>query len=171
MLVEQTSLEGVLLITPDTFRDHRGTYSETYNMESYLREGIPQIFVQDDISVSYRNVLRGIHVDNETWKLVSCPSGTLWLAVVNLNPRHPQYHQWEGFALFGTNYRQVLIPPMFGNGHLVTSETAVFHYKQSTYYNPNMQRTVAWNDPRIKIAWPLPFGEAPILSNRDSFRG
>ena len=167
MLVEQTKLEGVLLITPNTFRDHRGTYTETYNMEEYLHEGIPQIFVQDDISVSYRNVLRGIHMDCKTWKLVSCPVGTLWLAVVNLNPKSPQYMEWDSFSLFGTNYRQVLVPPYFGNGHLVMSDMAVFHYKQSTYYDKDSQFTMAYNDPMVGIEWPLPHDTEPILSVRD----
>jgi len=168
MLVESTKLKDVLVITPDTFRDHRGTYTETYNMEEYLHEGIPQLFVQDDISVSHQNVLRGIHVDSKTWKLVSCPMGKLWLAVVNLNPASPQYKEWESVVLFGSNYKQVLIPPMYGNGHLVLSDTAIFHYKQTTYYNRDSQSTVAWNDPSIGIRWPLPFDTLPILSDRDN---
>lgn len=168
MLVNQTGLKDVLLITPDTFRDHRGSYTETYNMEDYLREGIPQLFVQDDVSVSYRNVLRGIHMDCKTWKLISCPMGKLWLVVVNLNPESGQYKQWESFALSGTNYRQVLIPPYHGNGHLIISDQAVFHYKQTTYYERDSQMTIAWDEPDLGIAWPLPHDTKPILSARDS---
>lgn len=165
MEVAKTSLGGVLLITPPTiFRDFRGEYVETYNLELYKAAGIDVDFVQDDISVSGKHVLRGIHGDSETWKLVSCLSGEFFLAVVNWDPASPEYRRWETFVLSDQNHLQVLIPPRFGNGHVVLTDTAIFHYKQSTYYNRAGQFTIKWNDPRLAIPWPV---EEPILSERD----
>lgn len=164
MRVEKTKLEGVLLIKPEVFEDFRGQYVETYNRDLYRQAGIDVDFQQDDISVSSRNVLRGIHGDAETWKLISCLHGSFYLMVVNNDQNSGQYRKWEGFTLSDTNRHQVLVPPGFGNGHLVLSEKAIFHYKQNTYYNPKSQFTIIWNDPAYGMWWPI---KAPILSRRD----
>lgn len=166
MKVETTSLQGVLLVTPDKFTDHRGTYTESYNIEEYLGEGIPQLFVQDDFSISTRNVLRGIHGDGKTWKLVSCPMGAICLVVVNFDLETPEHFQWEKFILTEENYQQVLIPPKFGNGHLVLSNRAMFHYKQSSYYQPEIQFSIPYNHPKLGIDWPW-LDADPITSERD----
>jgi len=165
--VEQTKLDGVLLVTPETFRDHRGIYKETYNINTYTIAGIPQLFVQDDISMSRRNVLRGIHGDRATWKLVSCLFGSISLVVVNWDMESGEYGQWQLFNLLGEHYQQVLIPPKFGNGHLVLSDQAMFHYKQTTYYNQYPQFTIPYNDPGLGIDWPIMLGKQPITSERD----
>lgn len=173
MQVEKTKLDGVLLITPDVFKDHRGEYVETWNQADY--DGIwPEDynyvdFVQDDISVSYYNVLRGIHGDYKTWKLVSCLHGTICLVVVNNMLDTPQYHKHTQFILSDQNHQQVLIPPGFGNGHYVMSDKAIFHYKQSTYYDPESQFTLKWDDPELAIDWPLNMCNGlPITSERDN---
>ncbi|UCG55510.1 MAG: dTDP-4-dehydrorhamnose 3,5-epimerase family protein [Dehalococcoidia bacterium] len=166
MEVLKTELDGVLLIKPPTiFEDFRGTYVETYNEKSYTEAGIDVKFVQDDISVSSRNVLRGIHGDGVTWKLVSCLFGEFYLVVVNWDDTSPQLGKWESFVLSDQNRLQLLVPPKFGNGHLVLSDVAIFHYKQSTYYNRAGQFTLLWNDPKLNIRWPV---SNPILSRRDS---
>ena len=165
MNVVKTELDGVLLIQPLTvFEDFRGTYVETYNEQRYRDSGIDVTFVQDDISVSSRHVLRGIHGDAETWKLVSCLYGKFYLVVVNGDKDSKDYGRWQGFTLSEHNRHQVLIPPKHGNGHVVMSEQAIFHYKQSTYYNPKGQFTIVWNDPVLKIWWPV---KQPIVSRRD----
>ena len=165
MEVSKTKLDGILLIKPPTiFKDFRGTYVEIYNEKLYTEAGIKVKFVQDDISVSLRNVLRGIHGDPETWKLISCLYGEFYLVVVNWDDASPQLGQWESFVLSEQNRLQVLVPPRFGNGHLVLSEMAIFHYKQSTYYNRATQFTILWNDPRLNISWPV---KTPIVSKRD----
>lgn len=165
MQVRTTTLPGVLLIEPPTvFEDFRGTYVETYNEQLYRDKGIDIRFVQDDISVSDRHVLRGLHGDAETWKLVSCLYGKFYLVVIDADEDSKGYGRWEAFTLSESNRLQVLIPPQHGNGHLVMSETAMFHYKQSTYYNPRGQFTIRWNDPRFKIWWPV---KEPIVSQRD----
>jgi dTDP-4-dehydrorhamnose 3,5-epimerase len=164
MQVSKTKLEGVLLVKPDLFEDFRGYYVEIYNDELYKTHGINVKFVQDDISVSSRHVLRGIHGDGETWKLVSCLHGRFYLVVVNCDKESKNYRQWQGFVLSEVNRHQVLIPPKHGNGHVVLSEQAIFHYKQNTYYNPKGQFTYKWNDPELKIWWPV---KNPMLSQRD----
>lgn len=164
MEVEKTQLDGVKLIRLQPFEDFRGQYVETYNEEIYYKNGIDVKFVQDDISVSFRHVLRGVHGDTETWKLISCLHGSFYLMVVNNDKNSPQYKEWQGFTLSDTNYHQVLVPPLFGNGHVVLTEMAIFHYKQSTYYNPTGQFTIIWNDPEYGMWWPI---KNPILSRRD----
>ena len=166
MNVEQTALDGVLLITPPTlFEDWRGEYVETYNEQLYREHGIDVTFVQDDISVSDRHVLRGLHGDATTWKLISCLHGKFYLVVVNNDPDSSQYRKWTSFVLSDTNRKQVLIPPKFGNGHLVLSDKAIFHYKQNTYYDRAGQFTLLWNDPDLGLWWPVP---NPLVSRRDA---
>ena len=113
MKVEKTNLEGVLKITLDAFEDHRGYYIETYNEELYKNKGINVEFFQDDISVSKNNVLRGIHGDQETWKLISCFEGKFYLVVVNNDEKSSQYKQWESFTLSEQNRIQILVPRKF----------------------------------------------------------
>lgn len=163
--VKKTSLDGVLLITPPTiFEDFRGRHVELYNRQVYADAGIPHDFCQDNISVSSKHVLRGVHGDAETWKLISCLVGSLYLLVINNDEQSSQYRRWEAFTLSETNRQQVLVPPKFGNGHLVLSEQAVFSYKQNTYYNRAGQFTLYWNDPALKLWWPI---KDPIVSQRD----
>jgi dTDP-4-dehydrorhamnose 3,5-epimerase len=164
MDVEQTKLPGVLLIKPAVFEDFRGEYVETYNEDLYRKNGVDVKFIQDDISISTRNVLRGIHGDAETWKLISCLYGKFYFVIVNCNTESRDFGKWQSFTLSDKNRWQVLVPPKHGNGHLVMSDMTIFHYKQTTYYNPKGQFTYTWNDPRLKIWWPT---KTPILSQRD----
>ena len=164
MVIEKTSLDGVVLVKLDAFEDHRGWYLEIFNEKLYREHGISVKFIQDDISVSSRHVLRGIHGDSQTWKLISCLYGRFYLVVINWDESAPQYRQWESFVLSDQNHLQVLVPPKFGNGHLVMSEQAIFHYKQSTYYNRGGQFTIKWDDPGLNIWWPV---DSPIVSRRD----
>lgn len=165
MDVSKTALDGVLLITPPTiFEDFRGQYVEIYNRVLYNEAGIAVDFIQDDISMSTRHVLRGIHGDGGTWKLVSCLHGKFYLVVVNNDPDSPQYRKWTSFTLSERNRQQVLIPPKFGNGHVVLSDSAIFHYKQNTQYDRAGQFTILWNDPSYDFWWPI---NDPIVSRRD----
>jgi len=163
--VKKTKLEDVFLIEPPTiFEDYRGAYIEIYNRELYCKHGIKADFIQDDISVSSRHVLRGIHGDTRTWKLISCLSGRIYLVIVNCKEGSRQFREWEAFTLSDRNRLQVIVPPGFGVGHLVLSEEAIFHYKQSTYYDRQSQFTLPWNDPLLDIWWPI---KNPIVSRRD----
>ncbi|MGQ3297774.1 dTDP-4-dehydrorhamnose 3,5-epimerase [Reyranella sp.] len=163
-----TTLDSVRLIKPPTvFEDFRGHYVETYNERLYREAGIDQHFIQDDISVSRRHVLRGIHGDGKTWKLISCLQGSFYMVVINNDPQSSQYRKWTSFTLSDSNRLQVLVPPKFGNGHVVMSEQAIFHYKQTTDYDRSGQFTLVWNDPSLNIWWPV---QDPIVSERDQGR-
>ena len=166
MEVEKTELEGVLLIKPEAFEDFRGQYVMTYNENLFAEHGIDIKFVEDDISVSSQNVLRGIHGDERTSKLISCLHGKFYLVVVNCDKSSEHFGKWLSFTLSDRNRHQVLVPPKFGNAHLVLSERAIFHYKQSAYYDPSGQFTYKWDDPDLNIWWPV---KTPILSMRDEF--
>lgn len=163
--VSETSLEDVRVLELDGFEDHRGEYVETYNLQGYKQAGIDVDFVQDDYSISRRNVLRGLHGDAHTWKLVSCPFGQYYLVVVDCRKDRDSFGRWESFVVSDRNRRQVLIPPGFGNGHLILSEQAIFQYKQSAYYEARGQFTYRYNEPRFGIWWPV---DRPILSRRDA---
>lgn len=165
MEVVSTQLKGVYVLKPCTiFEDFRGVYVEIFNKQLFQSAGIEVEFVQDDISVSSKHVLRGIHGDPVTTKLISCLSGRFYLVVVNNDLESPEYRRWQSFVLTDTNRLQVFVPPKFGIGHLVLSESAVFHYKQSTYYSRENQFTLIWDDPDLNIWWPV---TQPILSRRD----
>lgn len=164
MEVCQTQLQGVLKIKPPIFEDFRGEYVETYNEAEYIENGIDVKFIQDDISVSTKNVLRGIHGDATTWKLISCHYGKFYLVVVNCDKESADFGKWESFVLSDKNRQQILVPPKFGNAHLVLSDMTVFHYKQNTYYDRSRQFTYKWNEEKFNIWWPI---KRPILSIRD----
>jgi len=110
-------------------------------------------------------VLRGIHGDGKTWKLITCLYGSFYFVVVNNDPNSDEYKKSISFTLSDRNRLQILVPPNFGNGHLVTSDEAIFHYKQTTTYDRSSQFTIKWNDPEYSIWWPT---QSPILSERDS---
>jgi dTDP-4-dehydrorhamnose 3,5-epimerase len=162
--ISKTSLDGVLVIKPYVFEDHRGEFAETYSEKIYHEHGITTRFVQDDISISTRGVLRGIHGDSQTTKLLSCLHGKLYFVVVNCDTESKDFGKWQSFILSDVTRLQVLVPPKHGNGYLVLSDKAIFHYKQSTYYNRAGQFTYKWDDPRLNLWWPT---KDPQLSIRD----
>lgn len=163
--VTNTELEGVVSIQPGVFEDHRGTYVETYNVEDYRKNNINLNFLRDDISTSHKNVLRGIHYDDKTWKLVQCMHGEIYFVVVNMHPGSNQYLKWQSFNLTSENRRQILVPPGFANAHLVISDECIFHYKMSEYYDPENERGIKWDEPKLNIPWPV---KDPLLSEKDS---
>jgi dTDP-4-dehydrorhamnose 3,5-epimerase len=164
--VEKTRLDGVLVVHPPTqHEDFRGDYVEIFNEDLYRSAGITDHFVQDDYATSGRHVLRGIHGDAKTVKLISCIHGTIYVIVVNNDPASPQFRKWQPFTLSDRNRLQVYIPAKFGNAYLVMTDTAVFHYKQTTYYDRPGQFTIKWNDPAYNFWWPI---KEPIVSERDS---
>lgn len=162
--VSKTKLKGVLKIEPKIFKDFRGEFVETYNKKDYSAAGININFVEDDISISRKNILRGIHVDSKAWKLVSCIFGKIFVAIVNYDEKSKNFGRWQGFQLSDNDKAQLLIPPKYGCSYLVLSDIAYFSYKQSEYYDPKRQSTFKWDDSRFKIKWPI---KNPILSKRD----
>ena len=155
---------GLIIIRPHIFEDYRGEYAEIYNENKNKINGIDIHFVQDDISISNKYVLKGIHGDSETWKLVSCLYGRIYLVAVNCDTDSKNFGKWESFIISDKDYKQILLPPKFGNSILTISDKSIFHYKQSTYYKRISQFTYKWNDARFGINWPI---SNPILSERD----
>ena len=160
----KTELDGVILLTPKIYEDFRGTNHESYSEAEYEKVTNTK-FVVDSISTSRKHVLRGIHGDYRTTKLISCLYGEIYFVVINMNRESPQYLHWQDFTLTERNKHQVLVPPGFGNGHLVMSDNAVFSYKLDQYYDRDFQFTVKWDDDIHNIWWPV---GNPILSLRDS---
>lgn len=162
------NLPDVLIIRPSISRDLRGNIYTTYNEDTYkdfLPPGLK--FIHDKFATSRYNVLRGLHGDSKTWKLVSCVWGELYEVVVDMRPESANYKKWDSFELKADDYSQALIPPGFVNGYYVLSEHAVFHYKlaySGEYIDANEQLTIAWNDADLGIKWPC---KAPILQDRD----
>ena len=162
MIIEDTELEGVKLIKPNVHEDYRGTNFESYNASDYYQ--IPNQFVVDSISTSRKHVLRGIHGDHRTTKLISCLYGTIYFVVLDCRSGSKTFHQWQAFTLSDRNKHQVLVPPGFGNAHLVMSDECVFSYKLDQHYERSSQFTLRWNDDQFNIYWPI---KHPILSERD----
>lgn len=161
---KETSLDGVYLIIPSVHEDSRGCFFETYNEEEYQKVGLTAHFVQDDISVNFKGVLKGMHGDAGTTKLVQVFEGAVQAVILNCNESSPNFGKWESFILSAENKHQLYIPPMYGNGYYVLTDHAVYSYKQDTYYGDFKQFTYKYNDPRFNINW---MGEADVLSERD----
>ena len=138
MRVLNTDLSGVMRIELESFSDHRGKYTETYNEDAYKRAGIDVHFIQDDISFSKKNVLRGIHGDQETYKLVSCLHGSFVLIVVNNDSESEEYKKWITFNLSGDDEIQILIPPK--------SEMVILLRVMMQYFTTNKIHTIIQKD-------------------------
>ena len=160
--------DDVIVIKPSVSEDIRGNIYTSFNKNLYNHFLTNKLeFIHDKFAESRHNVLRGLHGDSKTWKLVSCVWGELYEVVVDLRPGSPTYKKWDSFILSSSHYSQVLIPPQFVNGYYVMSENAVFHYKlayQGDYLDANEQMTFLWNDPVLGIKWPC---TDPILQDRD----
>ncbi len=168
VIEESKILQGVMIITPDKFSDLRGDIWTAF-MEEELSNLLPSgiKFKHDKFINSHFNVLRGIHGDIKTYKLVTCVYGEVHQVVVDCRRDSPTYLQWEKFIISPSNQKLILIPPNMGNSHYVSSREAVYYYKlayNGEYLDAQDQFTYAWNDRRIGINWPT---DNPILSERD----
>lgn len=164
LTVKETTLKGVYLITPGVHEDPRGCFYETYSQEAYHKAGLTAHFIQDDISINPKGVLKGMHGDPGTTKLVQVFEGAVQAVILNCDESSPDFGKWESFILSAENKQQLYIPPMYGNGYYVLTDHAVYCYKQDTYYGDFKQFTYKYNDPRFGIEW---MGEAGVLSERD----
>jgi dTDP-4-dehydrorhamnose 3,5-epimerase len=166
MNVKETKLPGVLILEPKVFPDDRGYFLETWNSKRYEQAGIPGFFVQDNISFSRKGILRGLHFQcpQSQGKLIQVLSGEVLDVIVDIRVGSPTYSQWIGEVLSESNHRQMYVPPGFAHGYCVTSETALFSYKCTDFYNPATEHGIIWNDPNIGIKWPV---KQPILSTKD----
>jgi len=162
-----TSLPGVVILEPRVFGDERGFFLESYNEKAFAEVGIAEKFVQDNHSSSRRNVLRGLHyqIQQAQGKLVRVVEGEILDVAVDVRRSSSTFGGWEAVRLSAENKRMLWIPPGFAHGFRVISETAQVLYKATDYYAPHHERTLAWNDPDLRIAWELD-GE-PIVSAKD----
>jgi dTDP-4-dehydrorhamnose 3,5-epimerase len=165
-MITPTRIPEVLLIEPRIFRDHRGHFLQSYHLGSYLEHGIPERFVQDNISHSRRHVLRGLHyqLGRPQGKLVTAVSGEIFDVAVDIRRGSPTFGRWVAVTLSAENCRQVYIPEGFAHGLCVLSESATVYYKCTDYYAPAEERSIRWDDPDLAIPWPI---SVPILSEKD----
>jgi len=165
-----TDLPDVIRIEPTVHGDERGYFMETWHAQRFHEAGIDGEFVQDNFSHSSKGTLRGLHyqIEHAQGKLVRVVQGEVYDVAVDLRKSSPQYGQWVGEVLSAENKHQLWVPPGFGHGFLVLSETAEFEYKCTDYYAPNFERAIRWDDPDIGIEWPLLDGQQPILSSKDA---
>ena len=167
MKVTESGIKGVFIIEPDVYEDDRGFFMETFHNERYRKLlGINLDFVQDNISRSSKNVLRGMHFQKNypQGKIVKASRGEILDVVVDLRKDSPTYGTWESFRLSEKNKLQVWIPPGFAHGFLVMSDLADIDYKCTEYYHPEDELCLMWNDPEVAIDWTI---NDPILSEKD----
>ena len=163
--VLETKFADAKLFVPEVFADGRGFFKETYSTHKYRALGLMDEFVQDSVSYSAKNVIRGLHYDRRMSKLVQVLRGNIFDAIADLREDSPTYLQWQGFYLSEENHHQLYVPAGFAHGFLALSDNVVFSYKHGALHDPTQERAVRWNDPTLNIEWPLE--GAPILSPKD----
>ena len=166
----ETPLKDVYVLEPKVFGDSRGFFLETWNENTFAEAGFDLKFVQDNHSRSARGILRGLHYQTEhtQGKLVRVTAGEVYDAVVDLRRSSPSFGKWFGLTLSAENHKMLWVPPGFAHGFYVTSDSADFLYKCTDLYQPGSEVTLAWNDPKVGIEWPVPAGEEPQLSGKDA---
>lgn len=167
MKVFQTSLPEVLLLQPTIYTDNRGAFYELHHGKKFSELGILSNFVQDNVSFSKKNVLRGLHyqLHHPQDKLVHVIRGTAWDVVVDIRKGSPNFGKWVSCILSEENHSQIFIPKGFAHGFCALSDTVDFLYKCSDYYDSTSEYGIAWNDPLLNISWPI---DNPILSEKDA---
>lgn len=169
MQATRTAIADVFLLQPRVFGDERGFFFESFNARAFAEvTGAHVQFVQDNHSKSAKDVLRGLHSQTvqAQGKLVRVTAGAVFDVAVDIRPDSPTYGTWVGEILSAENRRQLWIPPGLAHGFLVVSETAEFLYKTTDFYAPQYEQCIRWDDPTLKIRWPLD-GRQPTLSEKD----
>ena len=169
MNVKPLAIRDVLLIEPIVFGDERGFFFESFNQKAFNElTGLDVQFVQDNHSRSAKNVLRGLHYQlppKAQGKLVRVVVGEVFDVAVDIRKDSPTFGKWVGEVLSADNKRQLWIPPGFAHGFLVLSEAAEFLYKTTDYYAPELERSIAWDDPEVAVCWPM--SGLPVVSAKD----
>lgn len=173
MQFEPTEIPDVLLIRPRVFGDTRGYFLESWEERKFAAGGINARFVQDNHSRSARHTLRGLHyqMPYTQGKLVRVVTGTVFDVAVDIRRSSPTFGKWVGRTLSAENHHMLWVPPGFAHGFVVMSESADFLYRCTDFYSPKDERAIAWNDPDLNIAWPLPPDAVPALSPKDAQAG
>lgn len=170
MKITPMSIPDVLLLEPVIYEDDRGFFYESFNNRQFAEStGLKHEFVQDNHSGSKYGVLRGLHyqVGKPQGKLVRVISGEVFDVAVDIREGSMTYSKWVGCVLSASDRKQIWIPPGFAHGFLVLSEYAEFAYKTTDYYAPALERCIVWNDPDLRIDWPIIEGSY-LLSEKDS---
>jgi dTDP-4-dehydrorhamnose 3,5-epimerase len=165
--VEETALPGVLVLAPDVHRDDRGEFFESWHRARYAELGLPAEFVQDNVSVSRRGVVRGLHFQHPRpqGKLIVALQGEVYDVAVDIRVGSPSFGRWVAVTLSGADRRQLWIPPGFAHGFCATSESATVGYKCTDVYVPGTERCLIWNDLRLAIPWPI---TGAVVSRKDA---
>jgi dTDP-4-dehydrorhamnose 3,5-epimerase len=165
----ETRLDGPILLKPKVFGDERGFFAETYRRSVYAELGIPEEMPQDNHSRSAGKIVRGMHfqIGEGAAKLVRCARGAIYDVMVDLRKGSPTFGQWEGFELSDENFHIAYCPVGFAHGFCVLSDIADVMYKQSRYYDDDLERGLSYRDPDVGIEWPIPVDEL-IASDRDA---
>ena len=167
MEIIKTSIEGLLIIKPDVFKDERGYFFESYNKERFAKEGLEMTFVQDNESKSNKGVLRGLHFQRPPFaqgKLVRVVKGSVMDVAVDIRKDSPTYGKWESRILSEDNKEMFWIPEGFAHGFVTLEDNTVFTYKCTNVYNKESEGSIRWNDPDININWNI---DNPTLSEKD----
>ena len=166
-------IKGPIILSTETFKDERGFFYESWNMELFDKEISTNInFVQDNISTSNKGVLRGLHYQLDPFsqgKLIRCIKGSIFDVIVDLREESKTFLHWASIELSDRNFKQLWIPMGFAHGFLTISDEAIVNYKVDNYWVPKAERSIKWNDKKIKIKWPLKEHgiEIPYLSKKD----
>lgn len=162
-------IEGLYTIEPEVFSDERGCNLESYNLKDFKDAGLDMEFVQENLSMSKKGVLRGLHFQKtyQQGKLVRVTSGEVFDVAVDIREGSKTYGKWFGVVLSAEKKNMLYVPEGFAHGFLVLTETAEFVYKLTDYYHPEDESGILWNDPTIGIDWPIPEGMKIITSERD----
>lgn len=170
MQVSRLDIDGLLVFEPRVFDDERGAFFESFNLAQFREAtGLEVDFVQDNQSISRRNVLRGLHYQTEPHaqgKLVRVARGAVWDVAVDIRPGSPSFRRWAAVELSAANRRQLWIPPGFAHGFLSLEDDTHFLYKVTDYWHGASERAIRWDDPAIGVEWPLQ--GAPVLSAKDA---
>jgi len=164
MIITPTPLPGLLIIEPRFFEDSRGGFYESWRDNEYRDAGISETFVQDNISISHKNVVRGLHFHHSQGQLMGVIRGRILDVVVDLRPHSPHFKQHFSMEMYSTRPQQLYMPQGFAHGFCVLSDEAILNYKCTRTYNAQDEKGVLWNDPELAIDWPI---TTPILSDRD----
>jgi dTDP-4-dehydrorhamnose 3,5-epimerase len=165
-----TEIPDVLLVKPDVLGDPRGHFFESWEQRKFAAAGIDAHFVQDNQSRSTRHILRGLHyqIRQPQGKLVRVVTGAVFDVAVDLRRRSPTFGRWVGVVLSDENHHMLWIPPGFAHGFVVITEYADFVYRCTDFWSPAHERSILWNDPDLKVRWPIAQAVKPLVSPKDA---
>jgi dTDP-4-dehydrorhamnose 3,5-epimerase len=164
MKIIETNFEGLIVFSPTVYQDERGAFYESWKLKAYEEAGIQDIFLQDNVSVAKKHVLKGLHYQHNQGQMVTVIYGSIFDVVVDMRPTSNSYKQYFSMVLKAEEPTQIYMPPGFAHGFCVLSDMAIMNYKCTQYYDPSQEGGIIWNDPELGIEWPE---KKPIISGRD----